>query len=51
MGLRLDPFMSFNFVVELHGLIVAGFSEVSGLESQIEMEDYRALFSVRTVRS
>jgi phage tail-like protein len=41
MELRLDPFMSFNFVVELHGLIVAGFSEVSGLESQIEMEDYR----------
>jgi phage tail-like protein len=39
--LRFDPFMSFNFIVELHGLIVGGFSEVSGLESQIETEDYR----------
>ena len=39
--LRFDPFMSYNFVVELEGMIVGGFSEVSGLESQIETEDYR----------
>ena len=39
--IRFDPYMSYNFVVEIHGLLVGGFSEVSGLESHIEMEDYR----------
>jgi phage tail-like protein len=38
---RFDPYTAFNFVVELEGLLVGGFTEVSGLESQIEMEDYR----------
>ncbi|MFY1637189.1 phage tail protein [Solwaraspora sp. WMMB335] len=41
-GLRLpDPFPTFNFAVEVEGLLLAGFNEVSGLESQIEMESYR----------
>ncbi|WNZ08068.1 phage tail protein [Streptomyces sp. 11x1] len=41
-GLRLpDPFPTFNFAVEIEGLLVGGFTEVSGLESQIEMQSYR----------
>ncbi len=38
---RLDPYMAFNFLVEIEGLLVGGFSEVSGLESAIEVEEYR----------
>lgn len=39
--LLLDPYMAFNFIVEIDGLLVAGFSEVSGLESQIQTEEYQ----------
>ncbi|UCC61910.1 MAG: phage tail protein [Anaerolineae bacterium] len=39
--LRYDPYMAFNFVVEIEGLLVGGFSEVSGLESEITVEDYQ----------
>lgn len=41
LGFRLDPYMTFNFVVEIEGLLVGGFSEVSGLESEIATEDYQ----------
>jgi len=37
---RKDPLMDFRFLVEIKGLIVAGFSEVSGLQQEIEIEDY-----------
>jgi phage tail-like protein len=41
-GVRpLEPFVTFNFAVEVEGLLVGGFSEVSGLESEIEMDDHR----------
>ena len=40
-GRRLDPYMAFNFVVEIEGLLVGGFSQVSGLESNIEVTPYR----------
>jgi phage tail-like protein len=41
-GVRpLEPFMTFNFAVEIEGLLVGGFSEVSGLESQLELEPYK----------
>lgn len=41
-GVRpLEPFMTFNFAVEIEGLLVGGFSEVSGMESDIQMEEYR----------
>jgi phage tail-like protein len=33
--------MAFNFAVEIEGLLVGGFTEVSGLDSEIEMEEYR----------
>jgi phage tail-like protein len=43
---RLDalvgtPLLTYNFAVEIEGLLVGGFSEVSGLESTIEVEDVR----------
>ncbi|PZO53766.1 MAG: phage tail protein [Phormidesmis priestleyi] len=40
-NVRLDPYMAYNFVVELSGLITGGFSEISGLESEVEVEEYR----------
>lgn len=40
-GVRpLDPFTTFNFAVEIEGLLVGGFTDVSGLDSRIEVEDY-----------
>ena len=41
LGVRNDPFMSFSFLVELEGLIVGGFSEVSGLQIETEIKEYR----------
>jgi phage tail-like protein len=41
-GVRpLDPFATFNFAVEIEGLLVGGFTECSGLESEIQTEEYR----------
>ena len=36
-----DPYFGFNFRVEITGVEVAGFSEVSGLQVEIETEDFR----------
>jgi phage tail-like protein len=36
-----DPYLSFKFRVELDGVFSGGFSEVSGLQVEIETEDYR----------
>jgi phage tail-like protein len=41
LGSRRDPYLSFNFLVELEGLLVGGFNEVSGLQAEIELHDYR----------
>lgn len=38
-GVRFDPFLSANFLVEVEGLVVGGFSEVSGLEIELEYEE------------
>jgi len=38
---RNDPYVSFRFLVEIQGLIVGGFSEVSGLQAETETEDMR----------
>jgi len=41
-GVRpLPPYLTFNFAVEIEGLLVGGFTEVTGLESMIEVEEYR----------
>lgn len=38
---RSNPFPSFNFQVEVDGLIVGSFSEVSGIGAEIDIEEYR----------
>ena len=40
-GQRKDPYANFKFLVEITGMVVAGFSEVSGLQAEIETEEYR----------
>jgi phage tail-like protein len=39
---RNDPFKAFNFLVEIEGIAQAAFSEVSGLESETAVIEYRA---------
>ena len=39
--LRLDPYLGFRFVVEIEGLIVAGFTEVSGLSAEVTPFAYK----------
>lgn len=41
LAARNDPYLGFNFLVEIQGLVVGGFSEVSGLQVEVEVEDYR----------
>ena len=41
IGKRKDPYLSFRFGVEIGGLIVGGFSEVTGLQVETETEDYQ----------
>ena len=41
VGLRIDPYLGFRFIVELEGLIVAGFTEVSGLSAEVDTFPYR----------
>jgi phage tail-like protein len=38
---RDDPYKAFNFLVEIDGIAVAAFSEVSGLESETAVIEYR----------
>jgi phage tail-like protein len=38
---RTDPFLGYNFAVEVEGLVAGGFNEVSGLEIQTEVQEYR----------
>ncbi|WP_151735271.1 phage tail protein ['Paenibacillus yunnanensis' Narsing Rao et al. 2020] len=41
-GYREDPYLAYNFIVEIDGISVAGFSEVSGLsiETQVERKTF-----------
>jgi phage tail-like protein len=41
MSARTDPYLGYRFLVEIDSLIVAGFSEVTGLEMQLQTEDYQ----------
>jgi phage tail-like protein len=36
-----DPFASFNFLVEIDGVTRAGFSEVTGLNTEVNVIEYR----------
>ena len=47
---RHDPFKAFNFRVEIGGITRAAFSEVSGLESETVVIEYRAGGEPTTVR-
>lgn len=38
---RVDPYAGFRFLVEIDSLVVAGFSEVSGLELEMGTEEYQ----------
>jgi phage tail-like protein len=40
-GQRTDPYSAFNFLVEIEGVTVAGFTECSGLVNETEVIDYR----------
>jgi phage tail-like protein len=39
--MRADPYGAFRFRVEILGLQVGGFSEISGIEREVQIEDYR----------
>ena len=41
MAGRVDPYKGFRFLVEINGIQQAGFTECSGLGSQIEVVEYR----------
>ena len=49
-GARIDPFRTFNFLVELDGIAQASFSECSGLETTTEVIDHREGGDNTTVR-
>jgi phage tail-like protein len=49
-GQRVDPFFSYNFLVELDGIARAAFSEVSGLDATTEPIEYREGGENTTVR-
>lgn len=38
---QADPITAFKFLIELDGLVVGGFSEVTGISAETETEDYR----------
>jgi phage tail-like protein len=40
-GKRNDPFGQFNFLIEIDGVVKAGFSEVSGLTTDTNIVEYR----------
>ena len=40
-GDRIDPYAAFNFTVEIDGVTTAGFNEVSGLDVESDVIDYR----------
>lgn len=41
LGIRFDPYMAHNFLVEIDGLLTGNFAEVTGLESEIQLEEYQ----------
>ena len=49
-GQRVDPYMSFRFLVEIDGIVRAFFSECTGFGSNIEVVEYREGGEPITVR-
>jgi len=40
-GLPVDPYLNFNFLVEIQGITRAAFQEASGFDSSIDVTEYR----------
>jgi phage tail-like protein len=40
-GKRVDPFTNYNFLVEIDGITRAGFHEVSGFDSSVDVIEHR----------
>jgi phage tail-like protein len=40
-GTRIDPYLNFNFLVEIDGIARAAFHECSGLDSSIDIIEHR----------
>ena len=38
---RVDPYKNFNFLVEIDGITTAAFSDCTGLESEVDVIEYR----------
>lgn len=49
-GKRVDPYKSFRFLVEIEGIVQAGFSECTGFGSDVEVVEYREGGDPKTVR-
>ena len=47
---RVDPYKNFRFLVEIDGIVQAGFSECSGFGSNVEVVEYREGGEAATVR-
>ena len=47
---RVDPFKNFRFLVEIDGIVQAGFSDCNGLGSSVEVVEYREGGDTPTVR-
>jgi phage tail-like protein len=47
---RVDPFRNFRFLVEIDGIVQAGFSECTGFGSNVEVIEYREGGDSTTVR-
>ncbi len=41
LGIRADPYQVFNFLIEIQGILVGGFSECTGLQVETEIQEYR----------
>jgi phage tail-like protein len=41
LGVRVDPYQVFNFLIEIEGILAGGFSDCSGLQVETETTDYR----------
>jgi phage tail-like protein len=47
---RVDPYKNFRFLVELDGIVQAGFTDCSGFGSNVEVVEYREGGDAATVR-
>jgi len=46
VGDRIDPYAQFNFLIELDGQTVGGFTEVGGLTAESDVVEYRDMTTI-----